>query len=249
MGALLPESIFVFGSNLAGRHGAGAALAAARWHGARYGQGEGRTGNAYAIPTKGRALQVLSLVAIKAAVDRFKDYAAANPDLSFTVTRIGCGLAGHRDDDVAPFFSDAPGNCDLPYLWQMKLGFRADHRIIVAGTRTFADYPFLAGKLDSFFAALPVPPTIVSGCAPGADRLGERYAKDRGLSLLQFPADWRRFGNQAGPIRNQQMGWASSDLIAFWDGRSRGTRNMIGVARTGGLGLRRVLYGELARVA
>lgn len=111
-------SIFVFGSNLAGRHGAGAALAARQYHGAIYGQGIGRQGNSYAIPTKDEQIRTLPIDRIKPHVDVFIEYARSNPDLSFHVTRIGCGLAGYHDLDIAPLFSGAPENCILPKKWE-----------------------------------------------------------------------------------------------------------------------------------
>lgn len=112
----MPE-IFVFGSNLAGRHGAGAAVTARIHYGARYGEGIGRTGNAYAIPTKGRELDTLPLPTIRAFVLDFLRYAKEHPELDFRVTRIGCGLAGYKDADIAPMFSGCPANCRLPPEW------------------------------------------------------------------------------------------------------------------------------------
>lgn len=120
-------SIFVFGSNLAGRHGAGAALTARLYHGAVYGHGIGRTGNAYAIPTKdGRPgtpnlrdpAATLPLNQIAIYVQDFLKYAHANPNLTFDVTRIGCGLAGYTDSQIAPLFKGAPNNCNLPEGWK-----------------------------------------------------------------------------------------------------------------------------------
>lgn len=109
--------IFVFGSNLAGRHGRGAALHAAQFCGAEYGIGIGRTGNAYAIPTKNENLVPLSLPVIEEYVTQFIEYAKEHPELKFYVTRIGCGLAGYKDSQIAPFFADAPHNCKLPTEW------------------------------------------------------------------------------------------------------------------------------------
>lgn len=106
--------IFVFGSNLAGRHGKGAALYARRHHGARYGQGEGLQGQSYAIPTKDERLQTLPLVQIARHVGVFKAFARLNPALQFQVTPIGCGLAGYKPVQIAPLFADAPENCTLP---------------------------------------------------------------------------------------------------------------------------------------
>lgn len=110
--------IFVFGSNLAGRHGAGAALHAYQHYGAIYGQGQGRQGESYAIPTKDQKIRTLPLNQIKVYVNDFKNYAAAHPELEFNVTRIGCGLAGYEDKDIAPMFKDAPSNCILPEGWK-----------------------------------------------------------------------------------------------------------------------------------
>lgn len=110
--------IFVFGSNLAGVHGAGAALCAAREYGAIRGQGVGPQGNSYAIPTKDENIETLPLERIKPFVLQFLDYARIHKELRFEVTRIGCGLAGYTDNDIYPMFEDAPENCELPPGWR-----------------------------------------------------------------------------------------------------------------------------------
>lgn len=110
--------IFVFGSNLAGRHGKGAALFARQNFDAQYGCGVGRTGKAYAIPTKDKSLRVLPLQTIHRYVKDFLEYAKANPNLKFQVTKIGCGLAGYQEYDIKPMFSGAPDNCILPEGWR-----------------------------------------------------------------------------------------------------------------------------------
>jgi len=110
--------IFVFGSNMAGRHGAGSAKHAALHYGAEYGIGWGRTGNAYAIPTKDKNLQTLPLPNISLAVKKFIEYAIYNPNDRFIVVKIGCGLAGYKDEDIKPFFKNAPDNCILPDGWR-----------------------------------------------------------------------------------------------------------------------------------
>ena len=96
--------IFVFGSNLAGRHGKGAARHAALFKGAVYGQGEGLQGESYAIPTKDRNLAPLPLPEIEQHVRTFLAFAEAHPELEFQVTAIGCGLAGYRPEQIAPMF-------------------------------------------------------------------------------------------------------------------------------------------------
>lgn len=112
------RQIFVFGSNLAGRHGKGSALAAMRDHGAIYGVGEGIQGNAYAIPTKDARLRSLPLDDIKVMVRIFMLYARLHPDDTFNVVKIGCGLAGYLEDEIAPLFKGAPDNCILPKGWR-----------------------------------------------------------------------------------------------------------------------------------
>lgn len=111
------SDVFVFGSNLAGRHGAGSAYAAWRHHGAQKGIGVGRTGNAYAIPTKDRRLQTLPLEDIALYVSEFIRYAAGHPELKFHVVKIGCGLAGYKEQQIAPMFRGAPDNVVLPEGW------------------------------------------------------------------------------------------------------------------------------------
>lgn len=83
---------------------------------------------------------------------------------------------------------------------------------------------------------------IISGYASGADALGERYAQERGSLLETFPADWKVHGKAAGPIRNTKMAEVADALIAFWDGKSRGTKNMIDTATKRGLKVAVVRY-------
>lgn len=106
--------VFVFGSNLAGRHGKGAALTAVKKYYATYGCGYGRQGMAFAIPTKDSKLNPLPLKVIKVFVQGFLAYAKSAKGLGFKVTKIGCGLAGYTPEEIAPFFAGAPTNCHLP---------------------------------------------------------------------------------------------------------------------------------------
>lgn len=109
--------IFVFGSNLAGRHGKGAALFARQHRGAIYGQGEGLQGNSYGIPTKDERLRPRSLVDIAEGIRKFKEFATRNPELQFEITPIGCGLAGYSRSEILPFLLDIPNNCELTKEW------------------------------------------------------------------------------------------------------------------------------------
>lgn len=113
-----PNTVFVFGSNLAGRHGKGAALEARDQWGAVPGVGQGRTGRCYALPTKDEALKPLSLERIRSEVMRFMLHAAEDQESDFLVTRVGCGLAGYTEEQIAPMFRPAPDNCNLPVGWR-----------------------------------------------------------------------------------------------------------------------------------
>ena len=108
---LAENEIFVFGSNLAGHHFGGAARIAKEKFGAIFGQGVGLQGQSYAIPTMHGGVDV-----IKPYVDEFIEFAKQHPELIFLVTRIGCGIAGFKDSEIAPLFKDALGmaNVALP---------------------------------------------------------------------------------------------------------------------------------------
>jgi len=109
------------------------------------------------------------------------------------------------------------------------------YKVIIAGGREFSDYEYLRSCADADLAGITDDIEIVSGGASGADALGERYAKEKGRTVALFPADWNRYGRSAGPRRNRQMAEYADALIAFWDGQSRGTKNMIDTATAKGL--------------
>ena len=116
------QQIFVFGSNLAGIHGAGAARFAYEHYGAYWGIGYGVTGISYAIPTKEQnVITPRFLYDIKISVEKFLIWAKRYSKMSFFVTRIGCGLAGYTDEQVAPMFKGAPVNCVFPIEWKEYL--------------------------------------------------------------------------------------------------------------------------------
>lgn len=120
---LLDNQIFVFGSNLSGRHGKGAAKTALIW-GAKWGQSKGLQGKTYGIPTKDASIKrTLSIDEIKVFVDEFIEFAKSNQDLTFLVTEIGCGLAGLKPKEVAPLFKEAINisNIHLPARFWHKL--------------------------------------------------------------------------------------------------------------------------------
>ena len=129
-------------------------------------------------------------------------------------------------------------------------------RLIIAGSRDFDDYELLKQTCD-YMLQNHVDVEIVSGKANGADRYGEAYAKERGYKVTEFPADWKDFGKprilktndkgerynaMAGIKRNRSMAIYADALIAFWNGKSPGTKNMIEEARKRGLKVKIVKY-------
>jgi hypothetical protein len=126
---LAPKEIFVYGSNTAGRSGAGAALQAVKMFGAVYGVGEGLTGQCYAFPTLDDYLRQFSWSEVRQdypmlvrARDRFYECARCRPDLIFLLTKVGCGLAGYPESYMKSLFMgpDRPANIVLPEDWAGK---------------------------------------------------------------------------------------------------------------------------------
>lgn len=116
-----------------------------------------------------------------------------------------------------------------------------EFRLIVAGCRFFNNYETVRKTLDYLLQNKDHKEVVlVSGCCRGADELGERYAAEKKIALMRFPADFDQYGKSAGPIRNKKMAAFASEyghgaLIAFWDGQSKGTRSMIEEAKKAGL--------------
>lgn len=122
------DEVFVFGSNLAGIHGAGAARAALLYFGAQYGEGEGyqrskQGKHCYAIPTKDLKIDTLPIQTISLHVDDFAYFTHDHPEMQFFVTAVGCGLAGYKHEDIAPLFRNCAGNCSFPEEWEPYLEF------------------------------------------------------------------------------------------------------------------------------
>jgi len=104
-------------------------------------------------------------------------------------------------------------------------------RVIIAGGRDFDDFGFLKFNCDLYLEdSEDNQIEIVSGKCSGADKLGERYAALKGFKVKEFPANWHVHGKKAGPLRNKEMAEYADMLIAFWDGKSKGTGGMIKLA-------------------
>ena len=117
-------------------------------------------------------------------------------------------------------------------------------KVIIAGSRGFSNYKLLKEKCNEYLREKRKEYNIIiiSGGARGADTLGEKYAQDEGFSLEVFPANWNKFGKSAGFIRNEQMAEVADALIAFWDGKSHGTKHMIEIMKNKKLLVRVVNY-------
>lgn len=117
--------------------------------------------------------------------------------------------------------------------------YRKAPRVIVAGGRDFNDYKLMKEKLDWLFFASDefdaVPIKIVSGMADGADILAIRYADEREMTKILFPANWNYHRRMAGFLRNEDMLRIATHLVAFWNGQSHGTKHIIDIAREKGI--------------
>lgn len=116
-------------------------------------------------------------------------------------------------------------------------------KVVVAGGRKFNDYELLKYTLDHLLCNKSQEDMIiVSGTASGADSLGERYGREMGFEIKQFPANWDEFGKSAGYIRNEEMAKYSDAVVVFWDGESKGSKHMIDLAKKHKKQVRVIVY-------
>lgn len=101
-------------------------------------------------------------------------------------------------------------------------------KLIIAGSRSITDKQAVFDALNGMTV---LPTEVVSGCAQGVDWLGELWAREKRIKIYECPADWKTHGKKAGFLRNRDMAWYADALIAFWDGKSRGTASMIDLMR------------------
>jgi len=101
-------------------------------------------------------------------------------------------------------------------------------KVIIAGSRTCNDYNILEEAIKNSGFTIN---TVISGCARGADKLGERWAKNNGIVIMKYPANWNKNGKKAGYLRNIEMAKVSNALIILWDGKSPGSKHMIEIAK------------------
>lgn len=219
--------IFVFGSNTAGRHGAGAARHAAEFYGAKEKVGEGLTGECYALPTKDNKIKTLSLDKIKDSVNRFLDVARENPDKQFMVTRVGCGLAGYKNQQIAELFKDAPENCILPGVWQDILKIKKHHILVVADPENLMEpIPHVDGmmvvvaeeqiKSEALFAN-----NILIKLPLQKDRFKHAAVLSRNLNMLWMANQVLQVGEENTVLKNEALG-SGIDVITSLDALRKG---------------------------
>ena len=121
---------------------------------------------------------------------------------------------------------------------------RPIYKTIIAGGRDFMDYNLLKEKVNKILQEKKVTHKIViiSGCARGADTLGLRYATENAFDVEKYPAEWGNYGKKAGYMRNVEMAENADAIIAFWDGKSKGTKHMIDIATERNLPIRIIIY-------
>lgn len=117
-------------------------------------------------------------------------------------------------------------------------------KVIIAGSRGFNNYKLLCEQCNKYLRDKRITHNIiiVSGGARGADKLGEKYAQDEGFSLEIYLAQWDKYGKRAGFRRNEQMAEVADALIAFWDGKSHGTKHMIDIMNKKNLQVKVIKY-------
>lgn len=132
-----------------------------------------------------------------------------------------------------------------------------DAKVIIAGGRDFDDYELMVEQARYFFRHLDNPEIISGGNKSwneakkkytGADYLAEQLAKEKGFRITIYPADWNTHGKRAGFIRNSQMGEVGTHLLAFWDGKSKGTKMMIDIARRKGIPTEIIYYNTTSEL-
>lgn len=190
----------------------------------------GVNGKAYCIGPQTTATEGDFSKELGDSIARLVQYANKRPNLYFYVAEVRSGLLS--DEQCREVFVNIPHNLILPASVYKALHPEAV-RICVAGSRFFFDYPMLEKVLDQYLAGEHRTPVIISGGAPGADTLAERYCKKRGIKNLVIDANWSLLKRKAGPLRNESMMWLCHELVAFKDSREHsGTAGMISLCQS-----------------
>lgn len=216
------EPIFVFGSNMQGDHVEGQAQNAARFHQAVDGEWDGRTGHAYAIPYRDRALKLMPLADIAAHVERFKAYANEHRGLILQVARFACEKGAYTDVDIAALFRDMPPNVLLPALWQRLLDPQKPARIMIydpAGRLLAAEWQALLGR----YLAVNLPlwgastAELISAGAARNVVATDAAARHLGLKHRVVGENPAYYGAQSPMAAEMKAVWLATHLLSITD--------------------------------
>ncbi|MHB8549316.1 MAG: A1S_2505 family phage non-structural protein [Thermoplasmataceae archaeon] len=235
----LDDLICVFGSNQSGRHGKGAAQWAARFRGAQPGVGSGRTGQAYAIPTKDEHIRSLSLMEIRSSLWKFAEEATATPDQCYQMTKIGCGLAGIPEAKILSLMTEArlPGNVWLPGTWvsAMTPGIL---RLMVSVDHIHRQDRQICDDLDRVFEQAirkQRSMEVVTADAEPMDRVVMHWCDVRGVPVLTVPSHFAKYAHAADSVRNVLMAWYATHLLAYPVGEARMIYQIVRMSRAMGV--------------
>lgn len=211
---LLSDTIFVFGSNLAGQHLGGAAAFAAEHYKAEFGVGEGPTGKSYALPTKDEHLDSLPLADVQWHVEQLLAFARTQRDARFQVTRVGCGLAGFTDEQIAPMFKKTSDNVFLPGRW-LSLNRQLDKaRLFVEGTEEFS-----AERIEKSLNESTAPwgnhIEVVTTGVGAVNDIVRAWARRKDFPWTPFLKDETKFQDQADIVLDAQLAWYCTHAIVY----------------------------------
>lgn len=210
---LLTNTIFVFGSNLAGQHLGGAAAFAVKHYKAEFGVGEGPTGHSYALPTKDEHLETLPLNDVQWHVEQLLAFARTQRDSRFQLTRVGCGLAGFKDEQIAGMFKKTSDNLFIPGRW-MSLNRQLDR------ARLFVDADdFPAERIEKTLNECTQPwgkniEVVTTGVGEANDVI-RAWARRKDLAWTPFLADKTKFEDVAEEVLDEQLAWYCTHAIVY----------------------------------
>lgn len=211
---LLSDTIFVFGSNLAGQHLGGAAAFAVKHYNAEFGVGEGPTGKSYALPTKDEHLNSLPLTDVQWHVEQLLAFGRTQREARFQVTRIGCGLAGFTDEQIAPMFKKTSDNVFLPGRW-LSLNRQLERaRLFVEGSNDFS-----VERIEKTLTESTAPwggrIELVTTGSGAVNDVVRAWARRKDLPWTPFLKDEMKFQEQADIILDDQLAWYCTHAIVY----------------------------------
>jgi hypothetical protein len=229
---LLSDTVFVFGSNLSGKHQDGVAAFAAKHYKAEFGIGEGPTGKSYAVPIADEHLENLPIIDIQWHVEQLLAYARTQREARFQLTRLGCGVGGFTDMQLAPMFKKTSDNLFVPGRW-MAINHQLDRaRLFVEGDSTFT-----AERIEKTLneCTLPWGPNIevVTTGVGVVNDIVRAWARRKDLPWTPFLADHTRFGEEADEILDTQIAWYCTHAIVYHENVDRESRRMEALRKEG----------------